>query len=62
MNGNKKILLKTISWRIVATSMSMVFIYFFSGQVVLAAGVGAFEVVVRTSLYFLHEKFWNRIS
>jgi uncharacterized membrane protein len=59
---NKRIILKTLSWRILATSTSMLFVYILTGQLTFAVSLGLFEIAARTALYFLHEKLWNRIS
>ena len=58
----KRSVLKTISWRIIATSMMMLFVYLFTRELSFMAIIGSFDVVVRTVLYFLHERVWNRIE
>ena len=57
---SKRIVLKTISWRIIATCTTMFLVYIFTGRLVLAMGIGFFEVVLKMVFYFLHEKVWNR--
>lgn len=69
MNGIKRVheehkrsALKTVSWRIIATSTTMFLVYIFSGQLELTAGVGIGDVVLKMTFYFLHERGWNRIK
>ncbi|UCG44648.1 MAG: CBS domain-containing protein [Candidatus Bathyarchaeota archaeon] len=54
--------LKAISWRIVASSITMSLVYILTGQLELTAGVGIGEVILKIVFYFLHERGWNRIS
>ncbi len=61
---NKDILHKTISWRIVATSMT----FLISGKVLgkgaegVALIIAITELISKTILYYFHEKFWLRIT
>jgi predicted transcriptional regulator len=58
----KRSVLKTITWRIIATSTTMLLVYVFTGQFELSAGVGVGDLVSKMVFYFLHERVWNRIS
>ena len=55
-------LVKTLSWRALATLTTMGLVYLFTGEVVIALEVGSLEVVAKLLLYFLHERVWNLIS
>jgi len=59
---HKRSALKTISWRIIATSTTMFLVYIFTGQLELTVGVGIGDVVLKMTFYFLHERVWNRIA
>ena len=54
--------LKTITWRALATMTTIGLVYLFSGEVILALEVGSFEVVAKLLLFFFHERAWNMIS
>ena len=54
--------LKAMSWRIVATTATILIVLAFTGRLVLSAGVGGVEVVVKIILYYLHERLWLRTS
>ena len=59
MEKNVRSLAKTISWRIVATSITMLIVYLFTGNVVISAGVGSLELPMKTVAYYIHERIWN---
>jgi len=60
--NKKRSILKTISWRTLATITTGIVVYIFTGQLFLAISIGSIEVIVKIVLYFFHERFWNRIS
>jgi uncharacterized membrane protein len=55
-------LLKSISWRIVATLTTIVLVFSLTGNLVVSGSVGLLELVTKTVIYFLHERVWNLIS
>ena len=59
---HKRSVLKTVSWRIIATSTTMFLVYIFTGQLELTASVGIGELVLKLIFYFLHERGWNRVA
>lgn len=55
-------ILKSISWRVVATITTTLIVYFWTHEWVLAFTVGGVEVVAKFALYYVHERMWQRIS
>ncbi|MBD3259844.1 DUF2061 domain-containing protein [Candidatus Woesearchaeota archaeon] len=55
-------IVKGISWRTVATLTTMFLVLIFTGKIYLAAGIGAFEVVSKLLIYYVHERAWNKIT
>lgn len=55
-------LLKSISWRIVATLTTVVLVFVFGKDLTLATLVGITEMVVKTVIYYFHERFWNLLG
>lgn len=53
--------LKTISWRVIATLITVIVVLIFTGQFKLAFTVGGVGIVVKLILYFFHERMWARI-
>lgn len=50
--------LKAVTWRILATTVTILIVFAFTGKLVLSTGVGAVEVVIKIVLYYFHERFW----
>lgn len=59
---HKRSMLKTVSWRIIATSTTMFLVYFFTGKLELTVTVGIGDVLLKMLFYFLHERVWDRIT
>ncbi len=55
-------LAKAISWRVTGTIDTFVIAYLFSGNVKLAASIGATEVLTKIILYYFHERIWGRLK
>ena len=55
---NKRILIKTISWRITGSSATFLISYIVSGSFAMASSIAAIQVTANTILYFIHEKIW----
>ena len=52
---------KTATWRITASIDTMLLAWFFTGSPVAAVTIGSLEVLTKLVLYYLHERFWNKI-
>jgi uncharacterized membrane protein len=53
---------KTISWRIVATSTTILLVFLFTRDFVISASVGSLEVLAKTVIYYVHERIWNMLD
>jgi len=61
-NDKKRHILKTISWRIIASLITFLVALLITGKLDLALGIGAIEVVLKMVVYYGHERFWfNKI-
>jgi len=58
---NKRSLVKGVSWRVVATTTTMVIVYVFFGRLDLAIATGLLESVLKIGLFWLHEKAWFKV-
>jgi len=54
--------LKTISWRIMATVDTIIISYLITGKISLALSIGFFEFITKLILYYIHERLWNKIN
>ncbi len=58
---NIKSLLKTISWRCIATVDTFVIAWFITGKLDWAATIAGLEIMTKTILYYAHERGWSKI-
>ncbi|SHO80232.1 Adenylylsulfate kinase [hydrothermal vent metagenome] len=59
---NKRSILKGITWRIVATTTTILIVYLFFGRLDLAITAGLLESVLKIALYWLHERAWFKVK
>ena len=55
-------IIKTMSWRVVATLTTTVLVLIVTGNFTIAVGVGSLEVILKSLLYYLHERAWGAIK
>ena len=60
--SNRRHLLKTFSWRFLATIDTIVLAAIISGNPFTGLKIGVAEVLTKMILYFFHEKLWYRIN
>lgn len=58
----RRSIVKTLSWRVWATLTTAALVFLFVGEVKTALAIGGFEVIAKMGLYFLHERWWNKIK
>jgi uncharacterized membrane protein len=61
MDTQYRSIAKAISYRALGSVSTGLLVLFFSGDVRVAAGIGALDVVTKLGLYWLHERVWNHI-
>ncbi|WP_419765637.1 MAG: adenylyl-sulfate kinase [Arcobacter sp.] len=64
MNKETKLrsLIKGISWRVLATTVTIIIVYVFFGRLDLAIMAGFVETIAKIVLYFFHERMWHRVG
>lgn len=55
-------LAKAISWRVAGTFDTVLISLLITGKIRWALSIGLVELFTKTTLYYLHERLWNRIS
>jgi uncharacterized membrane protein len=55
-------ILKAICWRLTGTIDTFVISYLVTGKFRFAMSISFFEIFTKITLYYLHERLWNRIS
>ena len=56
----KRHIAKTISYRILSTTVGFLIMWSISGSIKIGAAFGAAELLLKPFIYFLHERFWYR--
>ncbi len=59
---NRRSIVKGISWRVVATTTTIIIVYVFFGRLDLAIAAGMLETVLKVALYWAHERAWLKIK
>ena len=54
------ILAKTITWRIVSIICSVLVAWLVTGNFQTGLKMGVLDMVLKTGLYYLHEKYWTK--
>jgi uncharacterized membrane protein len=54
-------IMKAISWRATGTLDTIVISYLVTGHLRWALSIGVVELFTKITLYYLHERIWNRI-
>jgi len=55
-------IIKTVSWRIIATLTTMIIAYFMTGNTEIAAKIGLAEVFIKLIIYYIHERAWTNVK
>ena len=58
---NKRSIVKGISWRVVATTTTILIVYLFFERLDLAIAAGVLETIAKVGLYWAHERAWFKI-
>ena len=56
----KRHIAKTISYRILSTSIGVLLMWWISGSIKVGAAFGVAELIYKPIQYFLHERFWYK--
>ena len=59
---NRRSIIKGISWRVVATTTTIIIVYVFFGRLDLAIVAGMIETVLKVGLYWAHERAWFKVT
>lgn len=62
IKAEKRHILKTFTWRIIATLTTTMIAWVISGDPMIGLKVGSIEFVLKMFLYYLHEKAWHNVD
>lgn len=59
--SRKRSLLKSITWRVIASLDTFIIAWFITGKLSWAGSIASLEILTKTFLYYFHERGWNYI-
>ena len=62
MEQKRRSIVKTLSWRLWATIITTLVVYFIKGEWSFAVEVGILDTTIKLGAYFYHERVWNKIN
>jgi uncharacterized membrane protein len=62
LESHKRSLIKTISWRVIATVVTLLFSYLWLGEWTSAIALAMSANIAKGLLYYGHERLWNRLK
>ena len=57
----KKSMMKTMSWRVVATTTTFLISWIVTGSVVAGGAIASIEFGAKLALYYAHERAWAKV-
>lgn len=60
--SHRRSIIKALSWRALAVTITMSVTYAVTGQLELAAAVGLVDTIIKLGVYYAHERVWNRVN
>lgn len=55
-------LIKSIVYRLFGTITTFVIAFLFTRELFISSAIAIFEMVAKTALYYIYERFWNKVS
>ncbi|HEC65569.1 MAG TPA: DUF2061 domain-containing protein [bacterium] len=51
---------KSITWRLIASSITVILVYYFTGELALSVEIGVAELILKLGFYVLHDRAWEQ--
>ncbi len=62
MEKHSRTIVKTLTWRVIATLATIIGVYIYKRDVRGAIAVGLALNIIKSFLYYAHERIWNKIG
>ena len=62
MESHYRSVVKTITWRVLATAITFSVAFILTGELEKAAEIGILDTLIKLGVYYSHERVWNRLS
>lgn len=53
---------KAVTWRVIASLVTMFFLFIITGKVEVTLSYGLIEAIIKVGFYICHEKAWERYN
>ncbi len=60
IESHKRSIVKTITWRVIATATTMLVAYIWLGEWTTSIALAIMANGIKAVLYYIHERVWNR--
>lgn len=61
-DSKKRSIAKALSWRFVATFITMILVWLVTGDLGKSAGIGLVDATIKLLAYYGHERLWSKLS
>ncbi len=61
MDTHFRSVVKALSWRFLATTITMVVAWIITDSLTIAAEIGVADTIIKLAVYYLHERLWFKI-
>ena len=58
----RRTLVKTVSWKVIATTITMLVALSYTSNLAFSLGIGFAVNLIKAVFYYLHERVWNKIG
>lgn len=62
METHLRSVVKGLSWRVIATLVTTIVVWFISGEISMALVAGAVDSIVKVGLFWGHERLWQTVN
>ena len=62
MDSHRRSIAKTVSWRILALPITTGIAWGITGELRFATAIGVADTLTKLSVFYAHERVWNRTS
>jgi len=62
MESRRKSIIKTITWRVIATLATTLVALLLSRNIEMAINIGLIDMALKILLYYCHERWWAKIK
>ncbi len=62
IEAHRRSVVKTISWRFIATLITMGIVFLITRKEIIMLEVGILDMVAKLMFYYLHERVWGKIK